>query len=80
MARAQTYPGPSSGWASLTPTELRAVALVTQGLTNPQIAERMFIARGTAKVHVGHIFEKLGVTSRSQLASEATARQVTDPT
>ncbi len=71
---------PSSGWASLTPTELRVVALVTKGLTNPQIAERMFIARGTAKVHVGHIFEKLGVTSRSQLASEATARQVTDPT
>ena len=71
---------PSSGWASLTPTELRVVALVAKGLTNPQIAERMFIAHGTAKVHLGHIFEKLGVTSRSQLAAEATARHVTDPT
>lgn len=65
---------PSSGWASLTPTELRVAALVAEGLTNPQIAERMFISRGTAKVHVSHIFDKLSFKTRSQLAVEVTAR------
>ena len=59
---------PSSGWASLTPTELRVVELVAEGLTNPQIAAKMFVARGTVKVHLGHIFTKLDVTSRSELA------------
>ena len=54
------------GWASLTPTEVRTVALVAAGLTNPQIAERMFIARGTVKVHLGHVFAKLGVSTRSR--------------
>ena len=53
----------------------RVVALVAEGLTNPQIAERMFIARGTAKVHLEHIFAKLGLNTRSQLAAEATARK-----
>jgi predicted ATPase/DNA-binding CsgD family transcriptional regulator len=62
---------PLSGWQSLTPTERRAVSLVVEGLTNPQIAERMFIARGTVKIHLAHIFDKLDVSSRTQLASMA---------
>jgi ATP/maltotriose-dependent transcriptional regulator MalT len=65
---------PLSGWDSLTPTELRIVTLVSSGLTNPQIAERMFIARGTVKVHLSHIFAKLAVTTRAQLATQATKR------
>jgi predicted ATPase/class 3 adenylate cyclase/DNA-binding CsgD family transcriptional regulator len=65
---------PSVGWASLTPTEERVVALVTDGLTNPQIAERMFIARGTVKVHLAHVFAKLGVATRAELAAQATKR------
>ncbi len=65
---------PSSGWASLTPTERRVVALVAEGLTNPQIAARMFVARGTVKVHLGHVFTKLGVTSRSELTAHAVRR------
>ncbi len=65
---------PSFGWESLTPTELRVVELVAEGLTNPQIAERMFVARGTVKVHLGHIFPKLGVATRSELAAQATRR------
>jgi predicted ATPase/DNA-binding CsgD family transcriptional regulator len=63
---------PASGWASLTPTEERVVSLVAEGLTNPQIAERMFIARGTVKVHLSHVFAKLGVSTRSELAAQAT--------
>ena len=67
---------PSFGWDSLTPTELRVVSLVSEGLTNPQVAERLFVARGTVKVHLGHIFSKLGVTTRSELAAEATRRSI----
>jgi predicted ATPase/class 3 adenylate cyclase/DNA-binding CsgD family transcriptional regulator len=65
---------PSTGWASLTPTELEVIAHVAAGLTNPQIGEKMFIARGTVRTHLSHIFAKLGVSSRSQLASEFTRR------
>ena len=64
---------PLTGWASLTPTETRVVSLAIEGLTNPQIAERMFIARGTVKVHLSHIYEKLDVASRTQLATKAVA-------
>jgi predicted ATPase/class 3 adenylate cyclase/DNA-binding CsgD family transcriptional regulator len=66
---------PSAGWASLTPTELDVVRFVAEGLTNPQIGEKMFISRGTVKVHLSHIFAKLGVTTRAELASEATRRR-----
>jgi DNA-binding CsgD family transcriptional regulator len=65
---------PARGWESLTPTELRVVALVAEGLTNPAIGERMFISRGTVKAHLGHIFAKVDVASRAELAAEATRR------
>jgi DNA-binding CsgD family transcriptional regulator len=65
---------PSSGWDSLTPTEQRVVALAATGLTNPKIAEQMFISRGTVKVHLAHIFAKLSVSTRAELAAEATRR------
>ena len=65
---------PSAGWESLTPTELRVVGLAAAGLTNPQIADRMFIARGTVKVHLSHVFAKLAVSTRAELASQATQR------
>lgn len=65
---------PSTGWASLTPTELDVVKLVAQGLSNPDIAKRLFITRSTVKTHLSHVFEKLGVTSRSELAAEASRR------
>ena len=66
---------PSVGWDSLTPTEERVVALAAAGLTNPQIAEKLFITRGTVKVHLAHIFVKLGVSTRSELAADATRRR-----
>jgi DNA-binding CsgD family transcriptional regulator len=47
------------------------VKLATQGLTNPQIAECLFIGRGTVKTHLAHVFVKLGVRSRAQLAAES---------
>jgi DNA-binding CsgD family transcriptional regulator len=68
---------PPSGWASLTPTEARVVDLVAQGLTNPQIGERMFISPGTVKTHLAHIFRKLDVHSRAELTARAMRRNPT---
>jgi predicted ATPase/class 3 adenylate cyclase/DNA-binding CsgD family transcriptional regulator len=68
---------PHHGWASLTPTEQAVVALVAEGLTNPQIAERLLMGRATVKSHLEHIFTKLAVRSRAELAAEAVRRAVT---
>jgi predicted ATPase/class 3 adenylate cyclase/DNA-binding CsgD family transcriptional regulator len=66
---------PSAGWDSLTPTEVEVVRLVAEGLTNPQIGERLFVSRGTVKTHLAHVFAKVGVSTRAELATEATRRQ-----
>ncbi len=66
---------PTIGWEALTPTEQRIVELATEGLTNPQIGERMFISRTTVKTHLEHIYAKVGVHGRTELAAAATARQ-----
>jgi DNA-binding CsgD family transcriptional regulator len=63
---------PSSGWASLTPTELDVAGLVSEGLANKEIATRLFVSPRTVQTHLTHIYTKLGITSRVQLAQEAT--------
>ena len=68
---------PATGWASLTPAELEVVRLVGEGLRNEAIARRLFIAPGTVKVHLSHIFAKLGITSRAELAAQAAAQDLT---
>ena len=45
--------------------------LLGQGLTNLQIAQLLFISEGTVKVHVHHIYDKLGIRSRTALAVQA---------
>jgi DNA-binding CsgD family transcriptional regulator len=60
---------------SLTPTELEIVRHAAAGLTNPAIGERMFISRGTVKIHLSHIYAKLGLRNRSEVAAEAMRRQ-----
>jgi DNA-binding CsgD family transcriptional regulator len=62
------------GWDSLTNAELRVVRLVTEGLTNPQIASRLFVSAQTVKTHMKNVFRKLGVSSRAELAAQATRR------
>jgi DNA-binding CsgD family transcriptional regulator len=62
---------PSSGWASLTPTELDVVRLVSAGLANKDIATRLFISPRTVETHLTHVYAKLGLASRVQLAQEA---------
>jgi predicted ATPase/class 3 adenylate cyclase/DNA-binding CsgD family transcriptional regulator len=63
---------PTSGWASLTPTERDVVRLVTEGLGNKDIATRLFVSPRTVQTHLTHVYTKLGLTSRVQLAQEAT--------
>lgn len=53
----------------LTETEHRIAALVTQGLTNREIASTLFVTGNTVQTHVRHIFQKLGVRSRTELAA-----------
>ena len=59
---------PSKGLASLTPAERQIADLVAEGLTNPEIAQRLFISPRTVQTHVSHALAKLGVSSRRELA------------
>jgi predicted ATPase/DNA-binding CsgD family transcriptional regulator len=62
---------PASGWESLTPTERDVVQLVSAGLPNKDIAARLFISPRTVQTHLTHVYTKLAVSSRVQLAQEA---------
>jgi predicted ATPase/DNA-binding NarL/FixJ family response regulator len=66
---------PSAGWGSLTPTEQQVAKLVADGLTNPEIAEQMFVARSTIKAHVSSILRKLNASTRSEIASRVGERR-----
>jgi predicted ATPase/class 3 adenylate cyclase/DNA-binding CsgD family transcriptional regulator len=63
---------PTTGWASLTPAELNVARLISEGLPNKDIAERLFVSPRTVQIHLTHVYTKLGLTSRVQLAQEAT--------
>jgi DNA-binding NarL/FixJ family response regulator len=51
----------------LTPREIEIVRMITQGLRNKAIAERLSISEGTVKIHLHNIYEKLGVDGRLEL-------------
>ena len=63
-----------SGWESLTPTEMKVADLVQSGLSNPEIATRLFLSKRTVATHVSHILKKLNVHSRTDIAREAALR------
>ena len=63
---------PKSDLANLlTDRELEVLQLIVEGLSNPQIAERLYITRATAKAHVHSILQKLCVDDRTQAAVTA---------
>jgi DNA-binding CsgD family transcriptional regulator len=59
---------PAFGWGSLTDTERRIADLVAEGLSNRQVASQVFLSSHTVAFHLRHVFWKLGVSSRVQLA------------
>jgi DNA-binding CsgD family transcriptional regulator len=76
LERSQAAPGVATNRADaqvalLTPRECEVAALVAQGLTNRQIAETLVISDRTADNHVSHILDKLGLSSRAQVAAWA---------
>jgi NarL family two-component system response regulator LiaR len=55
----------------LTPREEQVLALMVEGLSNPDIAERLVVSRSTAKAHVSNILSKMGVSNRAEAISLA---------
>jgi DNA-binding CsgD family transcriptional regulator len=68
---------PRNGWSGLTECELEVARQVARGLTNRQVAERLFLSQHTVSNHLRHAFAKLGVTSRVELARLAAIRDNT---
>jgi len=56
---------------SLTPRELDVLRLVAQGQSNPAIGRALFLSETTVKTHLGHVFEKLGVSDRTRAVTRA---------
>ncbi|WP_151483923.1 ATP-binding protein [Streptomyces albicerus] len=65
---------PDADWETLTSREQEIAALVAEGLSNRQIAERLVISKRTVDSHIGHIMSKLGYSSRLQIATHVLSR------
>ncbi len=66
MRRLRGGPPPTSPWPTLSAQEKRVLDLIGDGLTNRQIAERMYLSEKTAKNYVSAVLSKLGMQRRSQ--------------
>jgi DNA-binding CsgD family transcriptional regulator len=67
-------PRRSADWPELTESEFAVVNLVARGATNREVAERLFLSPYTVSSHLRHVFTKLDIRSRAELAHIATAR------
>jgi DNA-binding NarL/FixJ family response regulator len=56
---------------TLSPRESEVLRLVADGLSNPQIARRLFLSEATVKTHLLHVFEKLAVSDRTRAVTRA---------
>ena len=71
MIRAPQEQRAVSGWAALTPTEVKIAALIAQGASTSEIARAMFLSRRTVQTYISRILAKLGVKSRVEIVREA---------
>jgi DNA-binding CsgD family transcriptional regulator len=69
---------PKHGWEALTETEHKVAGLVAEGLSNLEVANRLFLSRRTVQTHVSNILGKLEVSSRIELALAASRRRDAD--
>jgi len=76
--RVATVEKPVRGWAAMTKSELAVAELAANGLTNQEIAERLFVSPHTVNTHLRHVFAKLQVHSRVELTRLATERNSED--
>ena len=67
---------PQIGWASLTPVERDVVRLVAEGHTNAEIGQRLFISVNTVKKHLSHVYAKVDVDGRADLAAQVARRDL----
>ncbi|MEX2459282.1 MAG: helix-turn-helix transcriptional regulator, partial [Actinomycetota bacterium] len=67
---------PQIGWASLTPVERDVVRLVAEGHTNAAIGQRLFISVNTVKKHLSHVYAKVDVGGRADLAAQVARRDL----
>nr|WP_255426591.1 LuxR C-terminal-related transcriptional regulator [Pseudonocardia sp. C8] len=67
---------PQAGWASLSPVERDVVLLVAEGHTNAGIGERLFMSVNTVKKHLTHVYAKLDVGGRADLAAQVARRDL----
>jgi len=65
--RLVSAPRPERGWAAMTDSELAVARLVADGLSNREVAERLFVSPHTVNSHLRHVFGKLDVNSRVEL-------------
>jgi DNA-binding CsgD family transcriptional regulator len=69
--RGPRAPRPASGWAALTPTEVKIAALIARGDSTSEIARGMFLSRRTVQTYISHILAKLGAKGRTEIVREA---------
>jgi DNA-binding CsgD family transcriptional regulator len=70
---------PQIGWASLTPVERDVVRLVAEGHSNAAIGERLFVSVNTVKKHLSHVYAKVDVDGRADLAAQVARRDLEYP-
>jgi DNA-binding CsgD family transcriptional regulator len=68
-----------AGWEALTRSEQGVIRLAAEGLTNGQIAHRLFVSKRTVETHMSHGYAKLGATSRVELARIVIAQSSSPP-
>jgi DNA-binding NarL/FixJ family response regulator len=77
--RAGGRPDPAAAhWPELTASELAVVRLVVRGATDREVAQRLYISAHTVNSHLRHVFAKLGIRSRVELARRAGERQAAE--